>query len=161
MTQILIIESSPRGAQSASRQLTKRLRGRLKAQYPEAKVIDRDLAKESIPHLDYPTVKAIFTKDRAEAESLKEVLRLSDQLIKEVLSSDLSVIASLMWNFGLPSALNAWIDHIVALGRRSAIRQMESRGWLLARRRSWYLPPVESSLMDPGNHGISRSLIFA
>lgn len=117
MTQILIIESSPRGAESASHRLTGKLRERLRALYPEARFLEHDLAKDDPPHLDYSTVKAIFTKDKAEAESLKEVLRLSDQLTEEVLSSDLLIIASPMWNFGLPSSLKAWIDHIVRPGK--------------------------------------------
>jgi FMN-dependent NADH-azoreductase len=117
MTQILIIESSPRGAESASHRLTGKLRERLRALYPEARFLEHDLAKDDLPHLDYSTVRAIFTKDKAEAESLKEVLRLSDQLTEEVLSSDLLIIASPMWNFGLPSSLKAWIDHIVRPGK--------------------------------------------
>jgi len=117
MKQILIIESSPRGAESAGRQLTEKLRERLRALYPEAKLVERDLARDSLPHLDCRTVKAIFTKDQAEAETLKDVLRLSNQLTEEVLSSDLLVIASPMWNFGLPSSLKAWIDHIVRPGK--------------------------------------------
>lgn len=32
-------------------------------------------------------------------------------------ASDLLVIASPLWNFGLPSSLKAWIDHIVRPGR--------------------------------------------
>lgn len=117
MTQILIIESSPRGAESASHRLTGKLRERLRALYPEARFLEHDLAKDDLPHLDYSTVRAIFTKDKAEAKSLKEVLRLSDQLTEEVLSSDLLIIASPMWNFGLPSSLKAWIDHIVRPGK--------------------------------------------
>lgn len=117
MKQILIVESSPRGAESASRQLTDKLRERLKTLYPEAKLVEHDLAKDPLPHLDYLTVKAIFTRDRTEAESLKEVLRLSDQHTDDVLSSDLLVIASPMWNFGLPSSLKAWVDHIVRPGK--------------------------------------------
>jgi FMN-dependent NADH-azoreductase len=93
------------------------LRKRLKVLYPDAKLIEHDLATNHLPHLDYQTVKAIFTKDQSEAESLKEALRLSDQLTEEVLFSDLLVIASPMWNFGLPSSLKAWIDHIVRPGR--------------------------------------------
>jgi FMN-dependent NADH-azoreductase len=103
MKQVLIIESSPRGAESASRQLTEKLKERLRSLYPEATFVEHDLAKDPLPHLDYPTVKAIFTRDQVEAESLNEVLRLSDQHTDEVLSSDLLVIASPMWNFGLPS----------------------------------------------------------
>jgi FMN-dependent NADH-azoreductase len=117
MKQILIIESSPRGADSATRRLAKTLRERLRAQYPEANFVEHDLARNPLPHLDYPTIKAIFTKDRTESESLRAVLRLSDRHTEDVLSSDLLVIASPMWNFGLPSSLKAWIDHIVRPGK--------------------------------------------
>lgn len=117
MKRILIVESSPRGAASASRQLTLTLRERLKSLYPHATFIERDLVAEPLPHLDYQAVRGISTKDRAEAESLKDALHLSDELTDELLSSDLLVIASPMWNFGLPSSLKAWIDHIVRAGK--------------------------------------------
>jgi FMN-dependent NADH-azoreductase len=117
MKQILIIVSSPRETESASRQLTEKLRERLKTLYPEARVVEHDLAKDPLPHLDYPAVRGIFTKDRAEAESQRDVLRLSDQHTEDLLSSDLLIIASPMWNFGLPSSLKAWIDHIVRPGK--------------------------------------------
>ena len=117
MKQILIVESSPRGAESASRQLTETLRGRLRSLYPNARFVERDLATDPLPHLNYQTVKGISTKDKAEAESLKDALRLSDELSEELLSSDLLVIASPMWNFGMPSSLKTWIDHIVRAGK--------------------------------------------
>ncbi|MDR3723867.1 MAG: FMN-dependent NADH-azoreductase [Terracidiphilus sp.] len=117
MKRILIIESSPRGTESASRCLTDTLRLRLKTLYPNAIFVVRDLAANPLPHLDYQTVKGISTKDKAEAESLQDALRLSDELTDELLSSDLLVIASPMWNFGLPSALKAWIDHVVRAGK--------------------------------------------
>jgi FMN-dependent NADH-azoreductase len=117
MNQILIVESSPRGSESASRQLSSKVRERLEIQYPEARVIERDLVKDKLPHLDQPTVKAITTQDPAEAESLKEAVYLSDQLIDELLLSDLLVIACPMWNFGIPSSLKAWIDHVVRAGK--------------------------------------------
>ena len=117
MNQILIIESSPRGTESASRKLTRKLRERLEAQYPKAKFVVRDLAKDKLPHLDQPAVKAISTKDPAEAEALKDALKLSNQLTEELLASDLLVIASPMWNFGIPSSLKAWIDHVVRAGK--------------------------------------------
>jgi FMN-dependent NADH-azoreductase len=117
MTQILIVESSPRGLESASRKLTEKLRQRLKAQYPNARFIERDLVKDQIPHLDQLTLKALSTKDPSEAESLKEFARLSDRLIDELQTSDLVVIASPMWNFGIPSSLKAWIDQVVRAGK--------------------------------------------
>ncbi|MDR3762828.1 MAG: FMN-dependent NADH-azoreductase [Acidobacteriota bacterium] len=117
MKQILVVESSPRGSESASRQLTANLRDRLQAKFPDAKFVERDLAAAALPHLDARMVKAISTKDPGEAASLKEVLSLSDHLTDELLASDLLVIASPMWNFGMPSSLKAWIDHVVRAGR--------------------------------------------
>ncbi|GGH00193.1 FMN-dependent NADH-azoreductase [Silvibacterium dinghuense] len=117
MNQILIVESSPRGAESASRQLTRKVRERLEVQYSEAKVVIRDLVKDKLPHLDLPTLKAISTKDPAEAEALKKDAYRSDQLIDELMASDILVIASPMWNFGIPSSLKAWIDHVVRAGK--------------------------------------------
>jgi FMN-dependent NADH-azoreductase len=75
------------------------------------------LVTDSLPHLNYQAVKGISTKDKAEAESLKDALHLSDELSEELLSSDLLVIATPMWNFGLPSSLKAWIDHVVRAGK--------------------------------------------
>jgi FMN-dependent NADH-azoreductase len=117
MKRILIIESSPRGTESASRHLTDTLRERLRSLYPNASFLEHDLAADPPPHLDYPTVKGISAKSAAEAVFLKDALRLSDQLTDELLSSDLLVIAAPMWNFGLPSSLKAWIDHVVRAGK--------------------------------------------
>jgi FMN-dependent NADH-azoreductase len=117
MKQILIIESSPRGPESASRRLASKLRARLESQYPEATIVVRDLAHDNVPHLDEATLKAITTRDPTEAESLNNALRLADKLTEELLASDLLVIASPMWNFGIPSSLKAWIDHVVRAGK--------------------------------------------
>jgi FMN-dependent NADH-azoreductase len=97
--------------------LTDKLRERLEMQYPEARVIERDLVKDQLPHLDQRTLNAISTKDPVEAESLKEAAYLSDRLVDELMMSDLLVIACPMWNFGIPSSLKAWIDHIVRAGK--------------------------------------------
>jgi FMN-dependent NADH-azoreductase len=115
--QILIVESSPRGADSASRGLTHKVKRRLEAQYPNARIIVRDLAEDSLPHLDQAAVQAMFMPGGDDAGTLQRALLLSDQLTDELLSSDLVVIASPMWNFAIPSSLKAWIDHIVRPGR--------------------------------------------
>jgi FMN-dependent NADH-azoreductase len=117
MKRILIIESSPRGPESASRTLAGKVRARLEAQYPEARIVERDLVHDNIPHLDESTLKAMTTRDPVEAGTLKDALYLSDELTEELLTSDLLVIASPMWNFGIPSSLKAWIDHVVRAGK--------------------------------------------
>jgi NAD(P)H-dependent FMN reductase len=110
MKQILIVDVSPRGLESASRKVARKLEERLKVEYPSAEIVHRDLVVDSLPHLDRVTLKAISTKDAAEAERLKPSASLSDKLTDELLASALLVIATPTWNFGIPSALKAWID---------------------------------------------------
>jgi FMN-dependent NADH-azoreductase len=117
MNTILFVEASPRGKESASRSVSETLAGRLTELYPSAKLIRRDLAAKHLPHLDEITLRAISTKDADEAQRLQEAARQSDQLINELLESDLLVIATPMWNFGIPSTLKAWIDLVVRAGR--------------------------------------------
>ena len=117
MKKILMIEVSPRGNDSASRAVADALAARLTHLYPSANLVRRDLVEEQLPHLDGITLRAISTKDPAEAESLKAAARQSDRLTDELLESDLLVMATPMWNFGIPSALKAWIDLVVRPGR--------------------------------------------
>jgi len=119
MTHILIVESSPRGTESASRKLTDKLRARLMMQYPAATIIERDLVEDKLPQLDQPTLNAISTKGPVEAESLREAAYLSNLLVDELMMSDLLVIACPMWNFGIPPSLKAWIDYVVRPARPS------------------------------------------
>lgn len=117
MKRVLMIEVSPRGEGSASRAVADTLAARLTHLYPSANLLRRDLAAEQIPHLDEATLRAISTKDPAETIRLKAAARQSDRLTEEVLESDLLVIATPMWNFGIPSVLKAWIDLVVRPGR--------------------------------------------
>lgn len=117
MKQILMIEVSPRGRDSASRAVADTLAARLVDLYPSAKLVRRDIATECLPHLDGTTLRAISTKDPDEAARLQEAVRLSDTLTDELLASDLLVIATPMWNFGIPSALKAWIGLVIRPGR--------------------------------------------
>jgi FMN-dependent NADH-azoreductase len=117
MNTILFIEVSPRGKESASRTVADTLAARLSALYPSATLVRHDLAADHPPHLDDITLRAISTKDADEAERLKEVARRSDELTNELLEADLLVIATPMWNFGIPSTLKAWIDLVVRPGR--------------------------------------------
>lgn len=117
MQQILMIEVSPRGKDSASRAVTETLAARLFSLHPEAKLIRRDITAEQLPHLDHTTLRAITSRDPAEVERLKAAATLSNALTDELLASDLLVISTPMWNFGIPSALKAWIDLVVRPGR--------------------------------------------
>ena len=114
---ILIISASPRGSESASRTTAQTLEARLRQEFPDAKYVYRDLAEEPLPHLDSKVLKAIASKDEKEVEAHREAGRLSDTLTEELLGSDLLVIATPTWNFGIPSLLKAWIDLVVRPGK--------------------------------------------
>lgn len=90
---------------------------RLCSLYPSAKLVRHDFVTERLPHLDGTTLRAISTKNPDEAVRLHEAARLSDALTDELLASDLLVIATPMWNFGIPSALKTWIDLVVRHGK--------------------------------------------
>jgi len=114
---ILHVESSPLGERSVSRKLAARILAELKAKHPHSKIIERDLATNPFPHLNGLTVGAFFTPPEQRNEMLSDAIKLSDQAVDEVLAADSIVIGAPMHNFSIPSALKAWIDHIVRTGR--------------------------------------------
>lgn len=114
MQQILLITASPRGEASASHAAADHLAAKLLARYPTASLIRRDLAAQPLPQLDAATLAAITANAPSAASSL------SDALTAELLASDVLIIATPMWNFGIPSALKAWIDLVVRPGRTFA-----------------------------------------
>ncbi|KUR79060.1 FMN-dependent NADH-azoreductase [Novosphingobium sp. FSW06-99] len=116
MKQILMIEVSPRGPASGSRAAADRLAAHLIAAHPAARLIRRDLAASPLPHLDGATLGVIAARDPANPAPMTELARLSDELTDELLASDCLVIATPMWNFGIPSVLKAWIDLVVRPG---------------------------------------------
>lgn len=114
---ILHIDSSPLGDRSVSRKLTAKVLAELQANHPDTKIITRDLGTSPLPHLTGITVGAFFTPAEQRNEALNEALKLSDEVIDELFAADVIVIGAPMWNFGIPSSLKAWIDHIARAGR--------------------------------------------
>ena len=119
MTTILRIQSGGNVQGSVTRQVGSLLMDRLRAQHPGARVIERDLVKNPIPHIDSSFVTTMFSDN-------DDALVLSNQMIDEIVASDILVIESPMYNFGVPSALKAWIDHVVRV--RKTFRFTEEHG---------------------------------
>src|SRR5712691_8490500 len=117
MKNILFVLSSPSGWNSYSHQFASHIVDDLKARHPGAKVVVRDVAKEPLPHVDaaFATGRALPPEKRSPAEA--EALALSDILLAELEAADVLVLAVPMHNFGVPSTLKAWIDHVVRPGR--------------------------------------------
>jgi len=117
MKKILEIISSARGAASNSTQLTHAIIEKLKTRYPGSKVTQRDLVQKKYPHLEESHLTAFFAPPEGESEAYKTAVQHSDEAIRELEEADIVVIAVPVYNFNIPSALKAWIDHVVRAGR--------------------------------------------
>ena len=129
MNKVLLIETSPRNSDSASRKAGRLLIERLRKKGP-IELIEKDLAKEKLPHVDGAMVGAFFTPGNLLTPEQSKAIALSDLLVNEVIESDTIVIATPMWNFGPPSALKAWIDHIVRAGKTFSFTENGLQGML-------------------------------
>lgn len=116
MTKLLVVETSPRGDRSISRGLTRRFVTEWQAAHPDGDVVDRDLMKTDLPFVNAPWLQAYFTHPEQHSPEMKEVLGLSNELVAELLATDHLVIATPVYNYNVPAALKAWIDHIVRKG---------------------------------------------
>lgn len=116
MTRLLVVETSPRGDASVSRNMTRRYLAEWEALNPIGTIIIRDLAEQSLPHVTMPWLAAYFTPADAQTPDMKGQLELSDTLARELLECDELVIATPVYNYNIPAALKAWIDHIVRKG---------------------------------------------
>lgn len=82
----------------------------------DTSVIVRDLAREPVPHLDAERFGAFLSKPETRTEDQKAVLRYSDLLIDELRRADTIVLGLPMYNFGLPTQLKAYFDHVARAG---------------------------------------------
>jgi len=114
---ILHIDSSPMGDHSVSRKLTAKIVAELQNSHPDATLIRYDLGTKPLPHVDGLTIGGFFTSADQHNEVLATAVKASDQAVAELLAADYIVIGAPMHNFGIPSTLKAWIDHVVRLGK--------------------------------------------
>ncbi|MGR9085679.1 MAG: FMN-dependent NADH-azoreductase [Gammaproteobacteria bacterium] len=84
--------------------------------HPDARVIVRDLARKPLPHLDAQRVEAFFAQPDARTAEQQTFVAESDALIDEIKQAGLIVIGLPMYNFGIPSTLKAYFDHIARAG---------------------------------------------
>jgi FMN-dependent NADH-azoreductase len=116
--QILHVICTPRGQASESYRISKKIVGFLLDSEPAAILVDRVIGNGSITHTDRDYATTLGSTQQppmvtAQAGSFAQ----SEDLIRELESSDFVVIGTPMHNFTVPSALKAWIDHIVRVRR--------------------------------------------
>jgi FMN-dependent NADH-azoreductase len=116
MAQLLHIDSSVQGDRSISRRLTARAADRWRATHPGGAVTYRDLAVNPIPHLDAETGTARLVPAEARTAAQDTSYALSVALVDEIKNADTVLLGVPLYNFGAPSTVKAWVDHIVAPG---------------------------------------------
>ncbi len=109
--------SSPRGDESYSHRIANHVVDEIRVDHPGAEVVVRDLVNDPLPHVAEPFVSGRGLPPDQRNAAQASALGLSDVLVDEVDAADIIVLAVPMYNFGVPSALKAWIDHIVRPGR--------------------------------------------
>jgi len=116
MTNLLMIEASPRGNSSVSRHMAVEYIDEWQRANPNGEVIQRDLTNTPLKFTDAPWLTAYFTPPDKQSAEMKDALKLSDELVEELLGADVIVIGTPVYNYNVPAVLKAWFDHIVRKG---------------------------------------------
>jgi FMN-dependent NADH-azoreductase len=116
MSNILLITSSPRGDASYSTRIARTLAEKLASREQGSTITVRDLTAQHLPHLDATFATARNTPQEQLSPAQKAVLNLSDALVAELSAADVIIIGAAMINFGIPSNLKAYIDHVLRPG---------------------------------------------
>jgi FMN-dependent NADH-azoreductase len=117
MPTLLHIDSSPRGDYSASRKLTAEFVASWRKENPGGEVIRRDLYATGLPPVTMEWIAAAYTPEEQRSAEQRHALKLSDELIAELLCADQYVIGVPMFNFSIPAVLKLYIDQIARVGK--------------------------------------------
>ncbi|WBB73000.1 NAD(P)H-dependent oxidoreductase [Micromonospora sp. WMMD1128] len=116
MAHLLHIDSSITGERSVSRRLTARAADAWHAAHPDGTVTYRDLGRDPLPHLDAAGGLARAVPPDQHTPAQRESWRLSEELVAEVKAADTVLLGLPLYNFGPPSSVKAWVDHLIAPG---------------------------------------------
>jgi FMN-dependent NADH-azoreductase len=116
MATLLHLDSSPRPG-SVTRALTATFAEAWQAAHPDGTVIRHDLPALALPHLGADELDAWFVDPSTWTDPQRAVMATSERLIADLLVADTIVLGVPMWNFGIPSSLKAWFDHVIRAGR--------------------------------------------
>lgn len=117
MASLLKIDVSPRGDWSVSRRLGADWLKRWQEKNPGATLVTRDLTAQPLPFVDLPWIVGAYSAPDQHTPENKASLKPSDETIAELLAAEEVLITTPLYNFNLPAAFMAWIDHIVRIGK--------------------------------------------
>jgi FMN-dependent NADH-azoreductase len=122
MSTYLQLHSSLFGEAAQSAQLSDRLvqaltqADRAEPGRGEPVVVTRDLARNPLPHLTAERFAAFTAPADQRTPAQAQIVAESDALVAELRAADTVILALPMYNFGVPSTLKAYFDHVARAG---------------------------------------------
>src|SRR5450631_945555 len=116
MPHLLHIDSSVQGDLSVTLSLTARAAGAWRNAHPGGTVTYRDLGADPLPHLDSASGRARIVPREQHTPAEARSWELTTLLVEEVVQADTILLGLPLYNFGPPSSVKAWVDHLVAPG---------------------------------------------
>lgn len=115
MAKLIRVDSSL-SPQSFSRSLADEFQKKWEAKQDDCKVIQYDFLSQPLPHIDPFFIESISVPNDQRSEAQIARLQRSNQLIDDLRSADHLLISVPMYNFGVPSHLKAYFDHVGRAG---------------------------------------------
>lgn len=116
MKTLLQINASLFSVNGQSSQLSEQFVQNWRAANPDGRVIAKDFGADPVPHLDLQRLGAFGARPEERDAQQQEFAAYSDALIEELRQADVIVFGVPMYNFGIPSTLKAYFDHIARAG---------------------------------------------
>ena len=117
MTTLLQINASINDDNGQSSQLANQFVAAFHARNPAAKIVVRNVAAaDPVPHLNAERFGAFITQPGERSSEQHAVVAYSYTLINELNKADVIDLGLPMYNFGVPSQLKAYFDHIARAG---------------------------------------------
>lgn len=116
MKRVLHLISSLQGDTSYSTKLSKAIISKVIEKYPGSTVEEVNLVEQAIPHITPALLQTMFTPGEQLTAAAKELLRYSDDAVKQLMAADIIVIGAPLYNSTIHSSLKSWIDHVTRAG---------------------------------------------
>ncbi|MCG7537434.1 NAD(P)H-dependent oxidoreductase [Pseudoalteromonas sp. OOF1S-7] len=124
MSTILHIDSSVRAISNTNpshNSISKNIAHKFVESWQKAGFIDeyiyRDVGIHPPQFITQDWIGAVFTAEGDRTEEQTQLLALSDTMINELVSADIIVISTPMYNYGMPAQLKAWFDQVVRINK--------------------------------------------
>ncbi|WP_186087552.1 FMN-dependent NADH-azoreductase [Burkholderia gladioli] len=111
MSHTLLVTSSPRGADSLSTRFATEIAEGIQVRAGGPLTV-RDLAANPPPHITPAYIQGRITAPEDRTPEQVKAVNVAQTFVDELKAADVIVLGSGMMNFGPPSQLKAWFDHV-------------------------------------------------